>query len=364
MLNKFGWRKTRNSLLFLSFESSKTLPTGKIYQHVTPKGVCLTYNYESDQSRVGEGNGIKMAININQEAYTELIMESIDPNTVETAYLNPTAGVSVYVYPRFMKYPDFSNPIEIPPGYKANIALEKRIYKYMHSPYGQCDEESLDYENYSEKECLYACFIGKVFDACGCIPAYAKTVESYRTDDEYKNAPECTMEQAFESSCSSVIIDTKDNLNKEHCSCYEPCKETRFDTKTTYSKFPSLQLANDFTNYYVRDDVNDFLWNSDFKVGPSDNKTTFDRTINLNNNILMLELFYDDLKVVETIEDQADDVASLISDFGGQFGLWMGISILTIVELLYYCFYKLPKGCVQDFGCCGCQGNEDYGVSS
>lgn len=56
-----------------------------------------------------------------------------------------------------------------------------------------------------------------------------------------------------------------------------------------------------------------------------------------------MEIFFEDLKFTEVIESKADEMSSLISDLGGQLGLWLGMSIMTIVETIFCLVYIIPK---------------------
>ncbi|CAH2302822.1 Acid-sensing ion channel 2 [Pelobates cultripes] len=59
-------------------------------------------------------------------------------------------------------------------------------------------------------------------------------------------------------------------------------------------------------------------------------------------NILVLDVFFEALNY-ETIEQRkAYEVAGLLGDIGGQMGLFIGASILTILELFDY-IYELIK---------------------
>ena len=61
------------------------------------------------------------------------------------------------------------------------------------------------------------------------------------------------------------------------------------------------------------------------------------------NGISVIELFYDDLVVESSVESIADKISSLISDLGGQFGLWLGLSMISLVEMFYLIGYYLTK---------------------
>ena len=54
----------------------------------------------------------------------------------------------------------------------------------------------------------------------------------------------------------------------------------------------------------------------------------------IHQNLLRLNVNLEDLSVIEFKQMADYDIADLLSDIGGTLGLWMGISILTIMELV------------------------------
>lgn len=54
----------------------------------------------------------------------------------------------------------------------------------------------------------------------------------------------------------------------------------------------------------------------------------------IHQNLLRLNVYLEDLSVIEFKQMADNDIADLLSDIGGTLGLWMGISILTIMELV------------------------------
>ncbi|KAL6456045.1 hypothetical protein MHYP_G00358960 [Metynnis hypsauchen] len=67
----------------------------------------------------------------------------------------------------------------------------------------------------------------------------------------------------------------------------------------------------------------------------------------IRDNFLILDIFFEALNY-ETIEQKkAYDIAGLLGDIGGQMGLFIGASILTILEILDYIYevvkYKIKR---------------------
>lgn len=54
----------------------------------------------------------------------------------------------------------------------------------------------------------------------------------------------------------------------------------------------------------------------------------------IRQNLLRLNVYMEDLSVVEYRQLPAYGLADLFADIGGTLGLWMGISVLTIMELV------------------------------
>ena len=56
----------------------------------------------------------------------------------------------------------------------------------------------------------------------------------------------------------------------------------------------------------------------------------------------IIEIFFQTQREQQTTEVYGDDWISLLSDFGGQLGLWLGFSMASLLELLVFCTCKVP----------------------
>ncbi|KAH0626820.1 hypothetical protein JD844_002057 [Phrynosoma platyrhinos] len=83
-----------------------------------------------------------------------------------------------------------------------------------------------------------------------------------------------------------------------------------------------------------------------------------------NKNILVLDIFFEALNY-ETIEQKkAYEVAALLGDIGGQMGLFIGASILTILEIFDYIYELLKEKLLDLLGQEEEEGSHDENVST
>ncbi|XP_020604435.1 acid-sensing ion channel 1A-like [Orbicella faveolata] len=77
------------------------------------------------------------------------------------------------------------------------------------------------------------------------------------------------------------------------------------------------------------------------------NKYLFTKSGSHRRNVLKLQVFFEELDVEFISEQRSYELVAFVSDIGGQLGLWIGFSVLTIAEffelILLLCHLAVKK---------------------
>ncbi|MGH0172861.1 UNVERIFIED_CONTAM: hypothetical protein FKN15_071418 [Acipenser sinensis] len=340
----------------------------------TRYGKCYTFNSGLDGNPIlttlkgGTGNGLEIMLDIQQDEYLPVWGE-----TDETSY---EAGVKVQIHsqdePPFIDQLGFG----VAPGFQTFVSCQQQRLMYLPPPWGDCKStpiESEFFSTYSITACRIDCETRYLIENCNCRmvhmpgnaivctpeqykecadPALGKNILSSlvccpklewldRKYTEHKNdsitacridcetryliencncrmvhmpgnAIVCTPEQYKE--CADPALDFLVEKDNDYCVCETPCNMTRYGKELSMVKIPSKASAKYLAKKF--------------------NKTEQ----YIGENILVLDIFFEALNY-ETIEQKkAYEVAGLLGDIGGQMGLFIGASILTILEIFDYLY--------------------------
>uniref|UniRef100_H3DLN0 Acid-sensing ion channel 1 n=1 Tax=Tetraodon nigroviridis TaxID=99883 RepID=H3DLN0_TETNG len=280
----------------------------------TRYGKCYTFNSGKNGQPLlvtmkgGMGNGLELMLDIQQDEYLPVWGE-----TDETSF---EAGIKVQIHtqnePPFIDQLGFG----VAPGFQTFVSCQEQRLTYLPPPWGDCKATPMDsdfFSSYSITACRIDCETRYLVENCNCRMVHMPG-----------DAPYCTPEQYKE--CADPALDFLVERDNDYCVCETPCNLTRYGKEMSFVKIPSKAsakyLAKKFnkTEQYIAD------------------------------NILVLDIFFEALNY-ETIEQKkAYELAGLLGDIGGQMGLFIGASILTILELFDYLYevikYKLCR-CVK-----------------
>ncbi|TRY74131.1 hypothetical protein DNTS_026679 [Danionella cerebrum] len=218
------------------------------------------------------------------------------------------AGIKVQIHtqdePPFIDQLGFG----VAPGFQTFVSCQEQRLTYLPPPWGDCKATPMDsdfFSTYSITACRIDCETRYLVENCNCRMVHMPG-----------DAPYCTPEQYKE--CADPALDFLVERDNDYCVCETPCNMTRYGKELSFVKIPSKASAK----YLAK------------KFNKSEQY--------IADNILVLDIFFEALNY-ETIEQKkAYELAGLLGDIGGQMGLFIGASILTILELFDY-LYEVIK---------------------
>ncbi|XP_053265755.1 acid-sensing ion channel 3 isoform X1 [Podarcis raffonei] len=271
----------------------------------TRLGKCYTFNSGAPGHELlttvkgGTGNGLELMLNIQQDEYLPVWGE-----TDETSY---EAGVKVQIHSQNEPPSIDQLGFGVAPGFQTFVSCQQQRLFYLPPPWGDCKSnpvESAFFANYSMAACRIDCETRYLAENCNCRMVHMPG-----------NANLCTPEQYKE--CADPALDFLVEKDNEFCSCQTPCETVRYGKELSVVKIPSKASAKYLAKKYNRSEQY------------------------IAENLLVLDIFFEALNY-ETIEQKkAYEVAGLLGDIGGQMGLFIGASLLTILEIFDYLYEVL-----------------------
>ncbi|KAF7266409.1 hypothetical protein GWI33_020240 [Rhynchophorus ferrugineus] len=150
------------------------------------------------------------------------------------------------------------------------------------------DEYKLEhFEMYSDWRCFISCKAREIYQKCHCIPHYF---------DFVTDKPSCNIAQI---ECMSHSM--KDQFSS--CDCPIQCEEDSYKIMLS-----STKIVPDYMPQFV-------------------NKT---------QNLLYLNIFFSENKQTIWLRDTITTSIYLVSSFGGIYSLFLGCSVISFIEILYY----------------------------
>ena len=259
----------------------------------TDLGICYTFNSElvdpPIQSRgTGQRQGLQLVVNVEQFEYT----------------IPTDAGVKVAIHTQSEPPLPDDQGIGVPTGRNAFISIKEQS---ILDKTGQGCRSSEDLSNinflqgeysiYTASACLVDCLHTSIADNCDCIVA-----RSFYSEDtaDYSRLPNCTLEK--------ICCIENQFLTPTECNCPAACSSISYTTTVSYSSFPAE---------YISEYVASFTGISD----------SFFPT-----NLLQMHVYFETLNVEAEITTFAYSPIALLSDIGGILGLFLGVSVITIIE--------------------------------
>ncbi|XP_059914213.1 acid-sensing ion channel 1C isoform X1 [Gadus macrocephalus] len=278
----------------------------------TRYGKCYTFNSGLDGNPLlttlkgGTGNGLEIMLDIQQDEYLPVWGE-----TDETSY---EAGIKVQIHsqdePPFIDQLGFG----VAPGFQTFVSCQQQLLQYLPPPWGDCKSTPIDSEffsTYSITACRIDCETRYLVENCNCRMVHMPGTSTVCTPEQYKD-------------CADPALDFLVEKDNDYCVCETPCNMTRYGKELSMVKIPSKASAKYLAKKF--------------------NKTEQ----YIGENLLVLDIFFEALNYEKIEQKKAYEIAGLLGDIGGQMGLFIGASVLTILEIFDY-LYEVFKDKVLGF---------------
>lgn len=225
--------------------------------------------------------------------------------------------------------PNTNEGIAASPGSSTNIAISRRIINKLPKPHSHCADtrdSSLIYSElyeifiqnnfpYRQKDCFDLCIEKEIIKKCNCaFPEFSYPIK--RTNRLCVNSSD--------SNCSYETYRDfiKNEFNKVCINeCPLECESIHFKTLLSYEQYPTMM------KYKMLEHCPKIY--SKFSNSSSENTLNFE---NVKKNLVLLNIYYDDLGFEKITELPVIDFTGLISEVGGTMGLFLGISFLSFIE--------------------------------
>ncbi|XP_063141724.1 acid-sensing ion channel 3 isoform X2 [Rattus norvegicus] len=280
----------------------------------TRMGQCYTFNSGAHGAELlttpkgGAGNGLEIMLDVQQEEYLP-IWKDMEETPFEV-------GIRVQIHSQDEPPAIDQLGFGAAPGHQTFVSCQQQQLSFLPPPWGDCNTASLDPDDfdpepsdplgsprprpsppYSLIGCRLACESRYVARKCGC-----------RMMHMPGNSPVCSPQQY--KDCASPALDAM--LRKDTCVCPNPCATTRYAKELSMVRIPSRASARYLARKYNRSESY------------------------ITENVLVLDIFFEALNYEAVEQKAAYEVSELLGDIGGQMGLFIGASLLTILEILDY----------------------------
>ncbi|XP_060578294.1 amiloride-sensitive sodium channel subunit beta-like isoform X2 [Ruditapes philippinarum] len=222
----------------------------------------------------------------------------------------------------------------VPASMETDVGLRMVAIHRQDGKYGDCDRGNsfnTNYEvKYSRRACQIFCEISKVIEICNCFGNGA---------EEFPGIKNSTMRPCRSKSEVLCMVDIQRQFENQvlSCTCDNPCDEVHYLKATSQRQWPADEYAMVLLEGICERD--------------KDVCVTMRKDINdqnkINNNFLKLNIYYEDLNYENITQVPEIEVQQFLSDVGGAIGLWIGLSILSLCELVQLfvecCDYGIHK---------------------
>ena len=275
-------------------------------------GNCYTFNFGFNSS----GDAVPLKYSYKPGYFEGLSMELVfeDKEYMFSNVFNQ--GATLFIHNNTHK-PIFSNGIEILTGNSVNIGIKKTLTHKYPDPYSECKDlssvNSYFYDiltqsnkSYRQSDCFELLLQRNVIKNCSCYDLQFP---------QLYNATPCLNLTQIACASDEYFYFWDENSNTFSSECPLECDSVDFDF--TYS-ISDLDIERFYINRYFEKP------NEDVDLA------------SLKKRVVDIYVYFTQLKYTEITEVPTTTIIDLLANVGGTIGLFVGISVLSFVEIIEF----------------------------
>lgn len=259
-------------------------------------------------------------------------------------------GARIFVHPPNTLPTPASFGYDAPPGFSITLGVKARENVRIGEPHGNCtpSNPNANYK-YSLETCQSNCLQQTIVNTCGCYDNKISIPEGKLRVPYCFHLPNMPMECMFtgeplSDDCMKIMTswsermkcrkEVYENITKhgddisDGCMCNPPCNDIEYDASYSMSTVPD----NEHLFMSLLTGFLDNMPNAKKELLKKKHGENFNEE--LTGFITRVNIHIADSNVIKTTEAPDYEAIRLISDIGGQLGLWIGISVMTLFEVL------------------------------
>ena len=304
-----GTFKSKTSAMKIETPQYFRFPKGFEIAPYSKPCVTLNRNLALVQENEGEKYGLHMIMynegyNLPYRVSTDRPL-SDDRNGIYAVMHDPKQVVPI------------GDEISILPGYHTHISVTKNIVKRLPDPYpSKCTNDwskrdSVYPGKNTHRMCTESCALKQLYKICSFV---LPEMRVFMTASEYPMQAD-----KINPSLLRCLLRSKSQIDYQLCDCPEHCYDEKYTTVIYHNSWPPHQEVPSLLKL----------------IDNIEGKTNMTLSVNdIRERLMKLSIYYNEFKENVSEEQPLYDLLAIISDLGGQMGLFMGASLLSLAEIL------------------------------
>ncbi|XP_038073616.1 uncharacterized protein LOC119741792 [Patiria miniata] len=270
-------------------------------------GNCFTFNHGQNLTAVDVTKNAGAQYGLHLTLFLEM------PEYV--GILSPEAGVRVAIHSHTTPPFPEDDGITASPGMATNIGLRQVYVERLGRPHNTEDCRPFTSNTYSRKACYKECVQEEMYKRCHCV-----------SDILLENKTKCSYIKATQQKCQQLVkyLGEQKKLN---CECPIACNETTYTKAVSSTHWPSERYEEHLQRRLQEDPDSAFA----ARMASSEEST--------NKNLVRVRVYFEELNYQSILERPLYTFPNLLGNVGGLLGLYIGVSFLTLAEVVALIFH-------------------------